>query len=126
MIEELRLRSMLLNLLLELVLLCANNPVNYLPFLQQHERRHRLHLKLPRHILKHPIQKKKKIQNHSPKQQLDSMKHRKKKTQAKITDNSSTSILTKSTSVYFSAMAWIAGSMNLQGPHHDAEKSTTS
>lgn len=30
-----------------------------------------------------------------------------------------------STSVNLSAMAWIAGSMNLQGPHHDAEKSIT-
>lgn len=42
---------MLLDLLLELILLGTNHPVRFLPFLQQHERRHRLHLKLLSHIL---------------------------------------------------------------------------
>ena len=42
------------------------------------------------------------------------------------TVSSSTSILAKSTSVNLAAMAWMAGSMSLQGPHHDAEKSITS
>lgn len=38
------------------------------------------------------------------------------------TDSSSTSILAKSTSVNLAAMALITGSMNLQGPHDEAEK----
>jgi len=76
-ITELRSRSMFLNLLLELVLLCAHNLVDFLPFLPQHESRHRLHLKLLRHILfpKKIIQNRiKKVQNHSRKQKLESIK----------------------------------------------------
>lgn len=40
---------------------------------------------------------------------------------SKIT-KSSRSIFVKSTLVNLATMAWIAGSMNLQGPHHDMEK----
>ena len=44
----------------------------------------------------------------------------------KLTGSSSTSNLTNSTSVNLAAMAMNAGSIILQGPHQDAEKSTTS
>lgn len=70
--EGAKLSTMLLNLLLKLFLLGANNIVNHLPFLHQHKSRHRLHLKILRYILlftpPHPEKKhflNKKKQNHS-------------------------------------------------------------